>query len=125
MCSRWLLRADPEAALGMLVNVQPPLAPEVVLPVLRGVSPTLCAPYLEAALAANVAPRKTYDTELGVMYLQLLLEESPPGAAGVGYQMIGFWRTPKSWRRPRLATPSWVSRIAAALRRAARQLRQG
>ena len=64
----------------MLVHLQPPLAPEAVLPVLRGVSPLLCAPYLEAALAAGVAPRKTYDTELGVMYLQLLLEEGPPGA---------------------------------------------
>ncbi len=48
---------------------------------LRGVSPTLCAPYLEAALAAHVASRETYETELAVMYLQALLEGGP-GPAG-------------------------------------------
>ena len=48
-----------------------------MLPVLRGVSPTLCAPYLEAALAAHVASRETYETELAVMYLQALLEGGP------------------------------------------------
>ena len=49
---------------------------------LRGVSPALCAPYLEAALAAHVASRETYETELAVMYLQALLEGGP-GPAGV------------------------------------------
>ncbi len=58
----------------MFVQLRPPLAPATVLPVLRGVSPTLCAPYLEAALAAHVASRETYETELAVMYLQALLE---------------------------------------------------
>ena len=82
-----MLRADPEAALDMLVHLQPPLPPETVLPVLRGVSAALCAPYLEAALAANVAAPKTYDTELGVMYLQELLESPPPGE-GLGHTLI-------------------------------------
>lgn len=67
----------------MLVHLQPPLPPETVLLVLRGVSPALCAPYLEAALAANVAAPQTYDTELGVMYLQVLLE-SPASGEGLG-----------------------------------------
>ena len=71
---RWVLQADPEAGLDMFVQLRPPLAPATVLPVLRGVSPTLCAPYLEAALAAHVASRETYETELAVMYLQALLE---------------------------------------------------
>ena len=70
------MQADAEAGLDMLVQLRPPLAPEAVLPVLRAVSPTLCAPYLEAALAAEVAAPATYDTELGVMYLQVLLDDT-------------------------------------------------
>jgi len=60
--------------------------------VLRGVSPTLCAPYLEAALAAHVASRETYETELAVMYLQALLEGGP-GPAGARTELHALGST--------------------------------
>ena len=94
---RWVLQADAEAGLDMFVQLRPPLAPATVLPVLRGVSATLCAPYLEAALAAHVASRETYETELAVMYLQALLEGgSRPDGEGVCVSHGTRWGETKS-----------------------------
>ncbi len=44
---RWILRADPEAGLEMLVQARPPLAPAAVLPIL---SAQVCTPLPAARL---------------------------------------------------------------------------
>ena len=47
MVPRWILRADPEAGLEMLVQARPPLAPAAVLPIL---SAQACTPLSAAGL---------------------------------------------------------------------------
>ena len=52
---RWILKADPEAGLEMFTQMNPPLAPATVLPILTAQAPLLCAPYLESAIHAGNA----------------------------------------------------------------------
>ena len=52
---RWILKADPEAGLEMFTQMNPPLAPATVLPILTAQAPLLCAPYLESAIHAGTA----------------------------------------------------------------------
>lgn len=47
----WILTVDPEAGLEMFTEMQPPLPPDSVLPILAGHAPSLCATYLESAIA--------------------------------------------------------------------------
>ena len=49
--ARWILTVDAEAGLEMFTQMQPPLPPHAVLPILAGHAPSLCATYLEAAIA--------------------------------------------------------------------------
>ena len=49
--ARWILTVDPEAGLEMFTEMQPPLSPDSVLPILASHAPSLCATYLEAAIA--------------------------------------------------------------------------
>ncbi len=49
--ARWILTVDPEAGLEMFTEMQPPLSPDSVLPILASHAPLLCATYLEAAIA--------------------------------------------------------------------------
>ena len=42
---------DPEAGLEMFTEMQPPSSPDSVLPILASHAPSLCATYLEAAIA--------------------------------------------------------------------------
>ncbi len=74
------MRADPEAGLEMFTGMQPPLAPEVALPILSSEAPSLCAPYLQAALASNTAAPEVFHTELALIYLRSALEQHKPGA---------------------------------------------
>ena len=77
---RWIVRADPEAGLEMFTGMKPPLAPEVALPILTSEAPSLCAPYLQAALAANTAAPEVFHTELALIYLRSALEQHKPGS---------------------------------------------
>ena len=65
----------------MFTEMRPPLAPEVALPILTSEAPSLCAPYLRAALAANTAAPEVFHTELALIYLRSALEQHKPGAA--------------------------------------------
>lgn len=47
----WILTVDPEAGLEMFTEMQPALPPDSVLPILAGHAPSLCASYLESAIA--------------------------------------------------------------------------
>lgn len=78
---RWIVRSDPEAGLEMFTGMQPPLAPEVALPILASEAPALCAPYLQAALASNTAAPEKFHTELALIYLRSALEQHKPGSA--------------------------------------------
>ncbi len=49
--ARWILTVDPEAGLEMFTEMQPPLPPDSVLPILASHAPSLCATYLETAIA--------------------------------------------------------------------------
>ena len=49
--ARWILTVDPEAGLEMLTDMQPPLSAETVLTILAEQTPSLCAVYLESAIA--------------------------------------------------------------------------
>lgn len=49
--ARWILTVDPEAGLEMLTDMQPPLSAETVLTILADQTPSLCAAYLESAIA--------------------------------------------------------------------------
>ena len=49
--ARWILTVDPEAGLEMFTEMQPPSSPDSVLPILASHAPSLCATYLEAAIA--------------------------------------------------------------------------
>jgi hypothetical protein len=75
MVCRWIVHADPEAGLEMFTEMQPPLPPETVLPILTNEEPSLCAPYLESALKLGLAsPAKCHD-ELALIYLRMAKEE--------------------------------------------------
>lgn len=75
MCSRrWIVRADPEAGLEMFTEMRPALAPETVLPILTNEVPTLCAPYLEAALDMGLASPAKFHNELALIYLRMAKE---------------------------------------------------
>lgn len=78
-CGRWIVRADPEAGLEMFTGMQPPLAPEVALSILTSEAPSLCAPYLQAALASSTAAPEVFHTELALIYLRSALEQHKPG----------------------------------------------
>lgn len=47
----WILTVDPEAGLEMFTEMQPALPPDSVLPILAAHAPSLCATYLESAIA--------------------------------------------------------------------------
>ena len=47
----WILTVDPEAGLEMFTEMQPALPPDSVLPILAAHAPSLCASYLESAIA--------------------------------------------------------------------------
>ena len=47
----WILTVDPEAGLEMFTEMQPALPPDSVLPILASHAPSLCAAYLESAIA--------------------------------------------------------------------------
>lgn len=49
--ARWILAVDPEAGLEMFTEMHPPLPPDSVLPILASHAPSLCATYLETAIA--------------------------------------------------------------------------
>ena len=49
--ARWILTVDPEAGLEMFTEMQSPLPPDSVLPILANHAPALCATYLEPAIA--------------------------------------------------------------------------
>lgn len=68
------MRADPEAGLEMFTEMRPALAPESVLPILTNEVPTLCAPYLEAALDMGLASPSKFDSELALIYLRMAKE---------------------------------------------------
>ncbi len=88
-CARWILACDPDAGLEMFAEMQPPLAPSTVLPVLAAHAPQYCNTYLEAALASGVAAHARYDSELALLYLQRIVvsrassEAAQEGEGGV------------------------------------------
>ena len=86
---RWIVRADPEAGLEMFTEMQPPLAPEVALPILTSEAPSLCAPYLQAALASNTAAPERFHTELALIYLRSTLEQHKHGGAAAAEEQRG------------------------------------
>ena len=76
---RWILKADPEAGLEMFTEMNPPLAPATVLPILTAQAPLLCAPYLESAIHAGTAT-----AEVGVQKPALSSHESVQSNQGFG-----------------------------------------
>jgi len=80
--STWILTADPENGLEMFLEMKPPLPPAKVLAHLRAEAPSMCAPYLEAALERGAASPKDYHSELVLIYLQDALEEEDASAGG-------------------------------------------
>ncbi len=67
----------------MFTEMQPPLAPEVALPILSSEAPSLCAPYLQSALASNTAAPEVFHTELALIYLRSALEQHKHGGSTV------------------------------------------
>ena len=78
--ARWIVAADPEAGVQMLLDLKPPPAPDAALAVLRSAAPGLAATYLEQALAVGVADHATHDKDLLAMYIKACL----PDGSGVG-----------------------------------------
>ena len=79
--ARWILTLDPEAGLEMFTEMQPPLSPDSVLPILASHAPSLCATYLEAAIAqgsvsAQVGVPLPGSTLLPVLLLRDLVQTS-------------------------------------------------
>jgi len=62
----WILTVDPEAGLEMFTEMQPPLSPDSVLPILASNAPSLCATYLEAAIAQGSVSAQVSVLVLGV-----------------------------------------------------------
>ena len=79
---RWILRADPEAGLEMFIQMEEALPPAAALPILTAQAPSLCAPYLETALANGTASAKEYHNDLAGIYLRTLLGRARGGENG-------------------------------------------
>ena len=94
----------------MFTEMQPPLAPEVALPILTSEAPSLCAPYLQAALAAHTAAPEVFHTELALIYLRSALEQHKPGAAQ-GVRPSGASIPLRGHCYERLGCASWLYRL--------------
>ena len=92
----------------MFTEMQPPLAPEVALPILTSEAPSLCAPYLQAALAANIAAPEVFHTELALIYLRSALEQHKPGAAQGTYPSGAFIPVRGQTWCKKLGSASWL-----------------
>ncbi len=75
----------------MFTEMQPPLAPEVALPILSSEAPSLCAPYLQAALASNTAAPEVFHTELALIYLRSALEQHKHSSAAADHPSGTPW----------------------------------
>ena len=73
---RWILKADPEAGLEMFTQMNPPLAPATVLPILTAQAPLLCAPYLESAIHAGTATAEVGKQKPAISNLRSVLSDS-------------------------------------------------
>ena len=58
----------------MLLEMRPPLAPEVVVQMLNAFAPAFCAQYLETAMDEGIAKEEDFQTELAMIYLRLALD---------------------------------------------------
>ena len=71
----------------MFVQMERTLPPSAVLPILGAQAPSLCAPYLEIALANGSADPADYHNELARIYLRMVLNKEKMlrmrGSAGV------------------------------------------
>ena len=74
MRCRWILKADPDHGLAMLLEMRPPLAPEVVVQMLNAFAPAFCAQYLKTAMDEGIAREEDFQTELAMIYLRLALD---------------------------------------------------
>ncbi len=74
MLCRWILKADPDHGLAMLLEMRPPLAPDVVVQMLNAFAPAFCAQYLETAMDEGIAKEEDFQTELAMIYLRLALD---------------------------------------------------
>ncbi|KAK9866881.1 hypothetical protein WJX84_002836 [Apatococcus fuscideae] len=72
--ARWILKADPDHGLAMLLEMRPSLAPEVVVQMLNAFAPAFCAQYLETAMDEGIAKEQDFQTELAMIYLRLALD---------------------------------------------------
>ena len=59
----WILTVDPEAGLEMFTEMQPALPPDSVLPILAAHAPSLCATYLESAIAQGSVSAQVCDCQ--------------------------------------------------------------
>ena len=72
----------------MLLEMRPPLAPEVVVQMLNAFAPAFCAQYLETAINEGIAKEQEFQTELAMIYLRLALDggqEKPYAGEQVAY----------------------------------------
>lgn len=79
--ARWIVAADDDAGVGLLLELEPPPSPDAALAVLRAAAPALRAPYLEAAIAAGIAPAERWHGELAGLYLRGALDAGAPAGA--------------------------------------------
>ncbi|PRW34079.1 glycoside hydrolase isoform A [Chlorella sorokiniana] len=79
--AKWMLAADPDAGLEMFGNMQPPLAPSSVLPILTTYAPKLAGTYLETALSSGAADPAVYEQELAKIYLERVVGSAAGGTA--------------------------------------------
>ncbi|KAF6257282.1 hypothetical protein COO60DRAFT_26268 [Scenedesmus sp. NREL 46B-D3] len=75
----WVLGADPEAGLEALLAMNPPLKPDLVMPIMQEHAPTYTAVYLESALDLGLASPGEVHSELLLIYLHMALEEERDG----------------------------------------------
>ncbi|WIA17457.1 hypothetical protein OEZ85_014302 [Tetradesmus obliquus] len=75
----WVLGADPEAGLEALLAMNPPLKPDLVMPVMQEHAPTYTAVYLESALDLGLVSPSEVHSELLLIYLHMALEEEREG----------------------------------------------
>ena len=66
----------------MFIQMGEALPPAAALPILTAQGPSLCAPYLEAALANGTTSAKEYHNELAGIYLRTLLGRARGGENG-------------------------------------------
>ena len=119
--ARWIVAADDDAGLRLLLELRPPPPPDAALAVLRGAAPRLRAPYLEAALAAGIADRGRWHGELAGLYARGALEREaeggPRGAASAGAAAsppADASPSPTSYPVP--GTPAAYARLLALIR---------